>query len=335
MKIHLILASFLLFVLSGCKHPIEQEADFLGPQISPEQFSIQEDFKAALPEVHFQNESQSFKALFSNKVKWSISIKGLESGAIKQLSGTSNVLDLSNTAWDGEADSTFFFRTGETCISTLSLFNNSLVQNTTFKILAEKKYKGILIEDFEKTTTDQIGFNSSYTDPLDQDISILLGDSTNSVQGTRSLLMSGLDADTNYWIGGVQTVYGAFHGLVSSTDPSTVYFNVSIYGTGTNDAGLAIKFYEDDNSSGSYESANDDAYSYMIKVDWKGWKRVYVPYFSFTDDATTTGNNAQEPNKWTGLNLALVAFTSTQKVSLNADYMLITTGSALPNSELK
>lgn len=336
MKTYLLLASFLLALLGACKHPIEQEEDFLGPQISPEQFSIREDFKALLAEVNLQNESQSFKALFSNKVKWFVSIKGLESGAIRQLSGTSNVLDISNTAWDGDADSTFFFRTGEECSATLSMFNNSLVQNTSFKILAEKKYEGILIDDFEGTRTDRIDFSTTYTDPLDQEISIVLNDSSTSVQGKRSLLMSGLDADTNYWIGGVQTASTALKGLVSSTtDPSTLFFNVSIFGTGTNDAGLSIKFFEDDDSSGAYEAANDDAYSYVIKVDWKGWKRVYVPYASFGDDATATGNNTQEPNKWTSLNLALAAFASSQKVSLNADFMLVSTGSALPNSELK
>jgi hypothetical protein len=314
----------LLLALVQCKHP-SQTDDFIGPEITPENFSVLDNhFKAVKSNVDFHTEAQSFEATFSNKVKWTIKIKGLESGAVKTVSGTSKIVDASISTWDGASDSVFFFSTGEKCVAEITFFNSTLSLKDTFQIKNETKYDGVLIDDFETYTADLVGLDSSFKDASDENITVDFANKTTKVQGKNSLLLSGLDKNANYWISGVNTLPNALTNRFTTTKSNELYFNISIYGTGDKLASLSVRLTEDDDNSGAFEAANDDAFTYLIAVDWKGWKRVSIPYSSFTDSDAALGNNSAEPSKLKGMSLALVANTSTQNVSLNADYIIFT-----------
>lgn len=324
-----LICVFSLLVLAQCKHP-SQSDEFIGPEITPENFSVLDNrFKAVKSNVDFHTEAQSFEATFSNKVKWTIKIKGLESGAVKTVSGTSKTLDASISTWDGTSDSVFFFSTGEKCVAEITFFNSTLSLKDTFQIKNEKKYDGVLIDDFETYTADLVGLDSSFKDASDENITIDFANKTTKVQGKNSLLLSGLDKNANYWISGVNTLPNALTNRFTTTKSSELYFNVSIYGTGDKLASLSIRLTEDDDNSGTFEAANDDAFTYLIAVDWKGWKRLSIPYISFTDSDTSIGNNIAEPSKLKEMSLALVANSSAQNVSLQADYIMFTTGGSL------
>ncbi len=325
-----------LLVLTQCKHPAANEA-FLGPEITPENFSVQGGlFKAGYASVDFGKEDQYFLATFSNNVKWYISIVGLESKAVKRMAGIGQTLDLGNASWDGSADSVYFFKTQEECVATLTFFNSALTLKDTFRISQEKVFEGILLDDFEENSlAAKVGIDSQYTDAGDKEIRISFRDSSVKVQGNSSLLLSGIDANGNYWIGGVNTASQALAKKVGKTDASALYLNLSVYGTIENQAGLAIKLYEDDDSSGSYSASKDDAYTYSLKVDWVGWKKIAIAYRSFADDSTGTGDNDPEPSHLVGMNMALIAYTSTATTQLNTDYIILTTGKPLNGSTLK
>ena len=320
---------FLLFAFVQCKHPTQSD-DFIGPEITPENFLVlNNSFSALKSNVDFHTEAQSFEATFSNKIKWTIRIKGLESGAVKKLSGTSKSLDASISAWDGAADSVFFFSAGEKCVAEINFFNSTLSLSDTFQIKNEKKYEGVLIDDFETYTTNLVGIDSSFKDASDNNVTIDFANKTTKVQGKNSLLLSGLDKNANFWIVGVNTAANALNGRFPATKSNELYINISVYGKGDKLANLSVRLTEDDDNSGEFETANDDAFTYLIAVDWKGWKRVSIPYSSFTDGDASIGNNTAEPSKLKGMSLALVANSSTQNVSLHADYIIFTTGGPL------
>jgi hypothetical protein len=324
--------------LIQCKHPADKEETFLGPQITPEDLTVLNNiFVSAFSMIDFQKESQYFTSIFSESASWTITIRGDESHAVKKITGVGSVLDISTSSWDGSSDSVFFFKSKEKCTATLSFYKSTLLLTDHFDIQREKRYEGLLIDDFEKDTIlgSKIGLTSSYTDAGDTDTLINFSDNSTKVQGNYSLRFSGLDANADYWIGGVKTADNALSQKLSNGDATKLYINLSVYGETENQAGINIKFSEDDNNSGAYEAGNDDSYSYLLKVDWKGWKRIAIPYSSFSDDNTVTGDNVTEPGRLLTMNMAVVAYTSTQLTRVNLDYILLSTGSPISGSVIK
>jgi hypothetical protein len=62
----------------------------------------------------------NFKAKLTVNTPWTIEVRGLYSGAIKRFSDTLQVIDLSNSQWDGSSDTTLKFRS-EPCVAKLYL----------------------------------------------------------------------------------------------------------------------------------------------------------------------------------------------------------------------
>ena len=84
----------------GCK--VDEE--FEGPSLTDlyGSFAILEEFDITDRSVNFsENETTTFTATFNKNVSWKLEIKGLSSGAIKEITGFSSQLDATNALWNG------------------------------------------------------------------------------------------------------------------------------------------------------------------------------------------------------------------------------------------
>ena len=202
------------------------------------------------------------------------------------------------------------------------------------------------------------GLSATSPDQVDQDVVLSVSDA-NRVEGDYSLLMSGLDVNSNGWIGSRN--HDRLMELAASTDLAkmpvdsttsidSLYFNIFIYGDpdypGTT---VEVKVYECEdtllphvndlreyaleelNTLTSAHKSYSDAWLYDIIVSWKGWKMVSVPYSAFraTNSPTTggSGNRVKEPGRISGIEASLLSYpTSGLEVKTYVDYMTFTQG---------
>lgn len=116
------------FFLCSCKKSFNK--DIIGPEIQTSSNLIN-PFQANATSVNFRDFSSNtikFGGKFEKTTKWKITIRGLNSGATKTITGQSEDISL-NSLWDGSQDSLYFFRDGELVIASLSL-NNSISTST-------------------------------------------------------------------------------------------------------------------------------------------------------------------------------------------------------------
>src|SRR6478752_4696079 len=95
---YILILSFTL--LLACKRDAEKLT-----QIGPAYVTTEEAFSISSDPANFTTGGHvNFKAKLTVYTPWTIEVKGLYSGAIKRFSDTSQVIDLSNTEWDGSSD---------------------------------------------------------------------------------------------------------------------------------------------------------------------------------------------------------------------------------------
>jgi len=105
------------------------------------------------------------------------------------------------------------------------------------------------------------------------------GDSVAKSCGKYSMVMKGSARD--WYCGGT----GTYVGLDAS---SYTGLEVCVFGYGEGSGRLKIELYDDD--KGSWETKydkewkpiKDDMWIFEQNVDWRGWKKVYIPFSSFT-----------------------------------------------------
>lgn len=122
----------------------------------------------------------------------------------------------------------------------------------------------------------------------------------------------------NWYVGGMGTVLDL---------DATPYesFNIDVYGNGETSGILKIELYDDDNGNKdlevdkNYVPMYDDLWSYEIKVDWKGWKHVSIPFTKFT--ASGNGNKIWDSSTKNGsgglVKVQLICVAPSQTGSIN------------------
>lgn len=78
---------------------------------------------------------------------------------------------------------------------------------------------------------------------------------------------------------------------------------MDVYGSGEKSGTLKIELYEDDNGNFQVEQDQakgyvplfDDRFAYELKVNWKGWKHVSIPFADFIDTNAEAGDNVFNP----------------------------------------
>ena len=103
---------FLLFVLTILFVSCEKDK-FEGPMLDNPNVEIEilQPLEVLGSTDFSNNQNTYFKASFTKQVDWKIKIKGLNSGSVKNISGSkSDFIDQSNSIWDGLNKNTFLYR---------------------------------------------------------------------------------------------------------------------------------------------------------------------------------------------------------------------------------
>jgi len=276
-----------------------------------------------------------FTASFSKQVDWKIKIEGLYSGSIKIISGKSDIINQSNSLWNGESSLLPFF-TVEDCNIELTFEMHDDTINSQLKIQGAKEYNDestVLITDFEN------GFNPNFTGFFQAGCTKALA-TGESGQGLNHLQQFGTcDWD---WLIGYIDYYASFwfneNTLVS--DASQVYFNIMINGdstisqiAGVPNSLFKLEFYEDENGDGYYDASSEDRYDYEFEVDWKGWRMISICYNDVEKLVLSAngGDGIRNPSKISNIRTLLLANPESGFAKADVDFLIWSIGAPILN----
>lgn len=112
---------------------------------------------------------------------------------------------------------------------------------------------------------------------------------------------------------------------------------LDIYGNGPGSGTLQIELYDDDNANWqveqdpkkNYVPIYDDKFQYQVTVNWKGWKRVAIPFADFEDVNPGVGDDIWNPDQKGGsgglLQIQLIALgpKKTGDINYNLDNIML------------
>lgn len=318
------------FLYSGCK----TEPEFDGPSLNDlyGEFSILQPFSAQLEQVDFSNgQTEFFNATFSKNVDWTITIRGLQSGAVKEISGFSNQINAANSTWNGSITNLPMFKP-EICAIELRFAAESDTLRDTISITGTKTNEGLLLSDFENgLNPDWITFAQSGANMTFQ---VQTADS--AAQGQKYFDIGGI-VNWDYLIGYLDAPASAYGSPTFSLSPnaSEVYFNTMLYKPRELNNGIMLfQFREDDNGDGVFTPASEDMYAIEVPMNKNGWSLLSAKYSDLQSlingqPSTPAGNGLREPNKLWKVSVLFLANPATGYAHAFLDYMIFTQGAAL------
>lgn len=246
------------------------------------------EFSSSVEEVDFtKNNTVYFEQEFEKSTVWQITLQGLNSGAVKTITSSSTSISKANSEWDGLSDQSPSFQK-EDVVVTLSFpnFPEVPVSVDTFKIIgiSGSAVKSVLFTSFD--VLPPIYFFSNASRPqedwvTDWPTTTNANTSLPLYDGSPYLYLEGSPWEekdgkgTGNYIDITEmpspkgdTISSKYLPLYS--DPSRVYVNLAVYGTGTLDAHLSVQLVED-NGAGITRV-------WSIKPTWSGWKNISIKY---------------------------------------------------------
>lgn len=261
-----VFASVLVF--TDCSRKSSNEILGTGKVLASSSFSYKSIVLKSTGFVLFDNGTAVYMdAELSENVSWTLTIKGLSSGAIRAFSGTSIKIDSTNFMWRGESSNNSFF-TVENVEFALKVDGYDSVYKEVVLLSKALDYSGkikngirtTLVDDMEGTAGDTSLFDNAYSD-LDRrerdtvkfnrqfsnfgGLKEMDGSLSRNIQGNSCYYFSGIDYNYNTYVVGTNTYsLTALAGKIVSTDPNDVYINTYIYGFGNKNTALNIIVYE-------------------------------------------------------------------------------------------
>ncbi len=335
--------SIILMVLFSCKR---EKQDVVGPGfISAPKGIVVTDFTTPDTAVNFVTDTAIFTATFPDVVTWILTIKGETSGATQEIRGTGSSM---RAALTGTNNSITFFRAGEKVTATLSFFGTSYTTTTTLGIVKARNYASYgqfpNVGDFENPLLVEpqpplySPFWASFNFPtpianesqgVDSVAIDYNGNPVPSVQGKKYYFIKGLGAQSQF-VSGLQ-YFGPLNPILPS-DPSTVWVNMYIYGTGDANTAVDLEYQEDDYNGGNgYHPTVDDAWVAHLTIDHKGWKLFSIKYTDLVQSSIAGqgdhGNHILEPQKLVSFDLVLLKKSNANSpVEVYFDFPIITVG---------
>ena len=309
----------------GCK--VDEE--FEGPSLTDlyGSFAILEEFDITDRSVNFsENETTTFTATFNKNVSWKLEIKGLSSGAIKEITGFSSQLDATNALWNGSTTVLPMFRPEE-CAVELTFANEADTLRDTLNVTGGRVHTGFLLSDFEA------GFPTSWNTFVQSgaNMSFIVQTNNNAAQGSRYYDMGGTVGWD--WLKGLvnipATAYGGTHFDLTS-NPEGLFFNVMIYKPEEiNNALVLFQFKEDDNLDGTYNTANEDLFAVEVSPSVNGWSLISANYADMVtlvngQPAAPIGNGIREPHKLKEISVLFLANPTSGYSQSYMDYLIFT-----------
>ena len=311
--------------IQGCK--VDEE--FEGPSLTDlyGSFAILEDFDITDRSVNFsENETTTFTALFNKNVSWKLEIKGLSSGAVKEITGFSSQLDATNALWNGSTTILPMFRPEE-CAVELTFANEADTLRDTLDVTGSRVNAGFLLSDFE--TGLPSGWNTFVQSGAN--MTFIVQNNNNAAQGSRYYDMGGTVGWD--WLKGLvnipATAYGSSHFDLTS-NPDGLYFNVMIYKPEEiNNALVLFQFKEDDNLDGTYNTSNEDLFAVEVSPSVNGWSLISVNYGEMAtlvngQPAAAIGNGIREPHKLKEISVLFLANPTSGYSQSYMDYLIFT-----------
>lgn len=345
----------ILFMGVKCQNP-----ETVGPKykLAGEGLTIN-SFSAASSSVNFNTVGTKlgFNASFSDSVYWTITLRGLRSGAIKTIKSYSKDIDPGNPLWqwDGSHEGLYFFMRFEEVEATLTPLGSNLSMRDTITISNTKRFKDVALGDFEnglplsgQFPTWVAGPSGAYDDGdagaggMYLDTSALLEGQDGKVfkfkpvQGARSYMLFGEDKNKSYFVSGIRR--GMTNSLLASLpeDPSQLYLNLYVYGLGDANSKLNFGAQEDDGDSEvgfpnlSHDPKNDDEFAVQISLNHKGWKLFSFKYTDLQRAADPAnggnGNNIYQPKEISGIVFSLISSPPKNDVKVIFDFPILTIG---------
>ena len=258
------------------------------------------------PDFSVSNELVKFHCDFNKSIEWKISILGLESGSLKEISGFSNIIDSNDVSWNGNTSQVPFFKK-ELCAVELTFLNEVDTLRDTINILETKIYDGIVVADFENGIPPEAIVFHQFSMNMTFDIS-----NDNPLEGNNYFKMGGRMGWNEWFLGSLDIPLD----LTSLNIPSDdFYINLGVL-SGINGETATDQFinilvsestypFNDDLSNNASDVFQDtmEVYKYQIRpVDWDGWKMISISYDQF-EVKSSGGNNLREPKNITAIKI--------------------------------
>jgi hypothetical protein len=281
-KVYIKIFCLLSLIIAGigCKREEPIGAEYVTAPDNLEVLSFGADKDA----YNLANEPVKFSGKLSHRVSWIITLKGTESGAVKEIRGLSDSISPATTTWNGNHDGLYFFKKGETVVAELSFIRSkrNLTREDSFVLNGTRSYGNSIVlfyDGFEYTPellsaadpgkvpfdADTLGAKSIDFPEDGERIHIERFDTTTKtpfrpVQGNNSFYLYGVDGNKTYFIAGVRhyypdaadTIAHTYFNFPPGTTNEDLYFNFYIYGTGNGTTRAAIACAEDDNGDNTY-----------------------------------------------------------------------------------
>jgi hypothetical protein len=282
------------------------------------------------------NQTMYFTASFSKQIDWTIKIKGLNSSAVKIISGKSQTINQANSTWNGSSTQLPFF-IAEDCDLELTLKWNTIdsgnpniiMHNDTIynqvNVQSAKIYTNestVLISDFEG------GFNPNFTGFFQSGCTKSLV--TNGAgEGNKYLAQYGI-CDWDWLIGYVDYFSDYWYDQEDLiNDPSKLYFNIMINGSSTiSDVSdlpnslFKLEFYEDENGDDYHDASSEDRYDYEFDVNWTGWRMISICYNDLIPPSSNAGDGVKEPSKIINVRTLLLANPESGFAKADVDFLI-------------
>jgi hypothetical protein len=324
-KIHLL--ALITLALFACR---KDKSKVDGPSITEifSDFKVAETFKCSKDSVNFnKGETAFFTARFNKIVKWTITIQGNTSKAVKIINGESKAIDVSNSSWNGSTTQFPMFGK-EFCLAKLTIKDVTDSFTTNVRISNAKKIEGVIVADFET------GLNAKWTRFAQSGANMDFQIKTDAFapEGKSYLNMAGT-VNWDYLIGLIDfpgNAYSTAPTFPLPTNPESVYFNCLIYGVNNTNTSLVLfQFKEDENADGIFNANNEDEYDYQVTVDWVGWKLISIKYSDIVtlvngSPAAAKGNALHNPDKIGKISMLHLANPSNGFASSKLDLMMFT-----------
>jgi hypothetical protein len=360
-------------ILYSCKR---KHVDYLGPEYLAAPADLTVTNYTVSDNINFSGGTTPcmLTAQFNHRVSYTITITGLTSGAQKTYVGVNDKIDASAIGgiWDGGHDGLYFFRAGEQVSVVLSFLATDYVVKKTVTIASAKNYitgNNIIAvggpnNGYESSSETgyptQFHLGSGNANCTQTNVYPLISqrnDTIQSIEGQYYYSVIGKSYDANgYFVGGLQHRDPSGSGFLlpsSWTDPSQIYFNIFIYGTGDGITNINLEFHESDSStvnlkprlecglSGGncaspyvdkhmHNPCTDDGWVYQYPVKHKGWKLISVKYSDCIPSSSPTnggsGDKIKEPTRVPRLQIGVVSIPPFSKAGAIWDFPVITYG---------
>lgn len=330
MKKGFFLLCTLSLVCAGCK--VDEE--FEGPSLNDlyGSFAILEELDITDRSVDFSaGENTAFTAVFTKNVEWTLQIKGLSSGAVKELTGFSSSLSAENATWNGTTTVLPMFR-AEECAVQLTFATEQDTLRDTLTVNSGRVNEGFLLSDFED------GFPSGWNTFVQSgaDMTFVVQTNSNAAQGTGYYDMGGTVGWD--WLKGLVDIPASAYGSERfdlNSNPANVYFNTMLYKPeAINNALVLFQFREDDNEDGVYNSANEDMFAIEVDPSVDGWSLLSANYAELQtlvngQPSAAIGNGVREPHKLFQVSILFLANPTSGYSQGYVDYLIFTEGAPL------